>query len=447
MPLRMRHLLMCVGMIGPVLATTPVWSNDEDASRAQVPSLPNLQALQWPALLSGDDVHPALIDVRTLLERGDLAAARQLAIAHARAAENAPVSDQLDARLAVATVLAMGDESRAAVKLFDTVADKALETQGFMAPHLLPARAGAGLVAAHRGDVLGAQTALAEALHLHRIHHGLHDAEQTRYLRTLAELAGGSGAAEEATLLFKRSIHVLHRQLDDLEGAPDSAWYRTLDDLLDRLRVSPALGSLALPLGSFAERMEAQPGVHGDSLVDLQIVSQAADLLSNQESRRTIPWNPRRLRSVQAALMGAPAPHSERQAHQLIEVGHVWWLAGDGRQAMRSFRAAAESGHASVARRLSEAEALIWPADAPRPMTDTDASGSVEVVFSLDESGRLTRIRDLTVFPEGNDIGQARAAALRRALARAVFRPSLVQDRRPSSWRHVTLHDRYRPSS
>lgn len=279
-------MLLAVGLLSPAAAL------DDDATLS-VPVVTDLPPLEWPACLVRPDVHPQILAIEAAVRRGDLDEAQRLVTAHAKGLRDAPAEARLDAQLAAAIVLDRAGDPQAR-RRFASVAEYAAAVGGLYSPHLLPARAGEGFAALRRGEALSAEESLTSALHLHRMRHGLHDPGQMVYLQALSALADGAAAEEQVTLLMRRQLALLQRQMLADDAAP--GLLESLPELMTTLRNSTAFAALARPITELRFALQQKLDADDPALVPLLIADSHANALVAiaGESR----WDARALREA-----------------------------------------------------------------------------------------------------------------------------------------------------
>ncbi|WP_152551448.1 hypothetical protein [Polycyclovorans algicola] len=435
---RCRHgiafMLLAVGLLSPAAAL------DDDATLS-VPVVTDLPPLEWPACLVRPDVHPQILAIEAAVTRGDLDEAQRLVTAHAKGLRDAPAEARLDAQLAAAIVLDRAGDPQAR-RRFASVAEYAAAVGGLYSPHLLPARAGEGFAALRRGEALSAEESLTSALHLHRMRHGLHDPGQMVYLQALSALADGAAAEEQVTLLMRRQLALLQRQMLADDAAP--GLLESLPELMTTLRNSTAFAALARPITELRFALQQKLDADDPALVPLLIADSHANALVAiaGESR----WDARALREAYKLITSLDVDMSaDARAHALVDAGNVWWLVGNTQAALAMFDVAEQLDVHTATARVRRPEALAWPTGTPRAMVDESAGGWLRLGIRINLRGDVMRITEAQVSPERHPVGVARARAWQSAARRATWRPAVV-DGRAATREDTVIFDRFVPT-
>jgi tetratricopeptide (TPR) repeat protein len=339
-----------------------------------------------------------------------------------------------DAMLALAEAQrALGDPAARAVyaRLVEAAA-----IDGLYDPHLLPAMRGLGFAALALQDYAAAETALADALQMQRMRHGLHDPGQIEYLAALVQLEMLAGNAARAAALQQRRLEIAQRHYpaDDLRLA---AIY---DEVAEDYR------RLAQPDGMYAAHrsrrlgLEQVWGADDARLLPALIAEARSGLLAARMAEPPQPWDQRPLVRARTLLKSLEA---DARAPVLVDIGNVHWLAGDTATAQRLYREALEATP-TIGERLQQPEVILWPGFEPPPLDDSD--GRLVLEFRVNPRGRAVDVQTRLLTPAGDASGLERAAAWKRVLARSYFRPSIV-DRRARASGTVQLQDRFRPAT
>jgi hypothetical protein len=420
----------------PVLACAQM----DDRPTITVPLAATIPPMEWPACLVRPDVHPQIHAIEAAVTRNDLVEAQRLIEAHAQTMREGSAKERLDAQLAAAVVMARSGDPSARAR-FASVAEHAAALEGLYSPHLLPARAGEGFAALRRGEVPFAEEALSSALHLHRMRHGLHDPGQLIYLRALAALADGGAAEEQVTLLMRRQLALLRRQMTADDAAP--GLIDSLPAEMEALRNSTVFADMARPIGELRVALQDKLGRKDPALVPLLIADSHASALSAIEGDGR--WDARALREAYKLMTSLDVEMSViDRANYLVDAGNVWWLVGNVEAAKAMFDLATELDVPSAVERVKRPEVLAWPSGTPRAMLDESATGWMRLGIRINPRGDVMRITEAVVSPENHPVGISRARAWQSAARRAVWRPPVV-DGRAATREDMVIFDRFVP--
>lgn len=420
-------------------AIAPSGAAETPTYRIDPPPAIRVEPPAWPQLLERAEVDPAIRAIQAQLAAGQAAEARQLALAEVeRLSLSTP--EGRDALLALAEVeAAMGKP--AARDRYQRLIEAAQIAGGLLDPHLREALRGQAFLALSLEDYPAADEALNAALQLHRRRFGLFDSGQSDYLDALIRLHILAGNKSGADQLQRRRLQIATRQY-----APDDP---RLVEIYDE--VAETYRQLVLPVEMYeAHRrkrllLEARWGEEDLRLIPSLLDEALSGLLASRMSETELPYDTSPLRRAQklAARISAEERPIER-ANTLIQIGDLYWLGQDSRQALGFYRQALDSAP-EVAERLRSPEVILWPGFEPLPGA-AESEGRLTLTFQVTSRGRAVGIRTATLTPASDPNGLKRAEVWQRVISQTYFRPALV-DQRPRSVKQVEFQDRFRPAS
>jgi len=358
----------------------------------------------------------------------------------------------LDARLNRAVISLESGETRLAGEQFTALIDEASAVGGLRAPQLEPAWYGLGVSLLAAGNPADAERAFAAALQQKRISDGLHTPAQVGYLDAMTLTASRRSRLELADGFQLRRIELAERLYDGdsverAEAAKVLAdWYSTTNRHREALQVQAyRLDILSRAYGRDDPRLV--PALLDEARVYAQVIDtfrerpiaiQTRDGTIIHSSEQPLNQALRLLKKHDVKLSAA------EQARMLIQIGDVHWLQGDRKRALAVWQRA-RTADAAAAQRLAQPEPLEWPTDWPA-QAGIDASGRLELRFTVNERGRVGNIEQVELLPAGNADGQTLFTELRKALPKVSFRPAIgseqAEKRTDVRYRHL-----FQPSS